>query len=69
MREAQHGRAKDLHRVASIPTSLIEKLIGEGRLTHEYYQDKSQQVKLLEIIRSEYPVFLSTDKYIPLKGK
>jgi len=68
-REAQRGRSKDYHKLARIPTTLIDKLIGEGRLTHDFFRDKGQQVKLMEIVRREYPKFLSTDKKIPFKGK
>lgn len=54
----------NMHHVARIPLSLIQKLINEGRVHKDVLADKEEFKKAVVIISEEYPAFMCTDKKV-----
>jgi len=69
MREAQRGPCKDNHLVASVPYIVIEELMSKGLLGKDFFQDKSQKAKLMELVKKHYPELMCTEKNITMKPR
>jgi hypothetical protein len=70
IRDEQRGkRCRDNHFVASIPYIVIEQLMDRGLLGKDFFTDKGQKAKLLELVKKHYPEFMCTEKNIVMKPR
>lgn len=65
--QTKNSRTKNWHKVCSVPTTLIEKWIIEGKLTKHFYADDEQRVKLTQLVKREAPAFMCTEKNLGIK--
>ena len=60
----KHEKMNDMHMAMRIPTTLIDKLIYEKKLSPEYMRNKDEKAKLYAIIQRDYPEFCTTNRKV-----
>jgi len=66
--QTKNSRTKNWHKVCSVPTTLIEKWINEGKLTKDFYRDEEQGLRLTQLVNAEAPHFMCTEKDLGIKN-
>jgi len=66
--QQRNVRTAGWHKVASIPTTLIESWINEGKLTKDLYRDEEQGIRLTQLVKAYAPEYLCSEKNLGIKS-